>query len=140
MPYKGVHSKLFRLEYGVPQGSVLGPMLFILYSNDVPNSISYSRTVLFADDTTIFHTGPNPHELYSHIRANQLSVNAMKTKYMLISRSSCHMPTELTLQIEQDNLERVKYTKFLGIYIDENMNWVRILSTVERKYLVVCTL
>ena len=70
MSYKGLHSKLFRLGYGVPQGSVLGPVLFILCSNDVPNSISYSRTVLFADDTTIFHTGPNPHELYSQVNTD----------------------------------------------------------------------
>ena len=82
---------------------MLGPVLFILYSNDVSNSIAYNRTVLFVEDTTIFHTGPNPHELYSKVntdlshltvwfRANQLSVNVMKTKYMLTSRSSYHMP------------------------------------------------
>ena len=51
--YNGVKSELYDISYGVPQGSVLGPLLFIIYSNDIPNAIMHSKTVLFADDTTV---------------------------------------------------------------------------------------
>ena len=94
--YKGTKSECSVVTHGVPQGSVLGPLLFILYTNDLPNSIKHSKTILFADDTTIYATGNNSADLFekvnedlSHLtdwfRANQLSVNASKTKYMLIS-------------------------------------------------------
>jgi hypothetical protein len=90
--YKGVESEDYDISYGVPQGSVLGPLLFIICSNDIPNAITHSKTVLFADDTTIYCIGKNLHQLQLQMnqdlgqhnncfRANQLSVHASKTKY-----------------------------------------------------------
>ena len=49
--YKSTNSKSLKIPCGVPQGCVLGPLLFILYSNDIPNSLKYSKSILFADDT-----------------------------------------------------------------------------------------
>jgi len=62
--YKCIDSKLFPITCGVPQGSVLGPLLFILYSNDLPGSLRYTTYILFADDTTIYVSGKHITELY----------------------------------------------------------------------------
>ena len=55
--YKSTNPKSLNIPCGVPQGSVLGPLLFILYSNDIPNSLKYSKSILFADDTTVYISG-----------------------------------------------------------------------------------
>ena len=76
---------------------VLGPLLFILYSNDIPNSLTYCQAILFADDTTVYLTGDNLQTMHDKVntdlytlndwfRANQLSVNPSKTKYILFSK------------------------------------------------------
>ena len=86
-------SKRFDVQYGVPQGSVLGPLLFNIYTNDIPNATTHSKTALFADDTTLYHIGSDTVRLYDQVnedvknlmdwfRANQLSVNTHKTKYI----------------------------------------------------------
>ena len=95
--YLGVQSTTQNIEYGVPQGSVLGPLLFILYSNDIPNSLTYCQAILFADDTTVYLTRDNLQTMHDKVntdlytlndwfRANQLSVNPSKTKYILFSK------------------------------------------------------
>ena len=63
--YKGIMSKEHNINYGVPQGSVLGPLLFILYTNDLPNTLTVSKSILFADDTTIYYSHSNLNTLYS---------------------------------------------------------------------------
>ena len=142
--YKGVSSEICDIQYGVPQGSVLGPLLFILYSNDIPNSIKHSKTILFADDTTIYHVGHNIPDIYENInsdlgqltdwfRANQLSVNAMKTKYMLISKHTNNEFHTQTVKIGNEILEQVHCTKFLGIIIDDKMEWKYHIDQCRKK-------
>ena len=95
--YMGQNSDTLCVPYGVPQGSVLGPLLFILYTNDLPSSLSHCKTVLFADDTTIYCQGCNLSMVYDQVnidldllsdwfKANQLSVNASKTKYIIFGK------------------------------------------------------
>ena len=94
-----VYYKNHRLEsnavpVGVPQGSVLGPLLFIIYCNDMPKLLKYCSSGIFADDTTIYRIVTNQTEVYQDMnrdletlsdwfKANKLSVNASKTKYMV---------------------------------------------------------
>ena len=142
--FKGVHSKTGMVEYGVPQGSVLGPLLFILYSNDIPLSLTHSKAILFADDTTVFCTGSDLEKMYECInsdldnlndwfKANQLSVNPSKTKYILFTKR-CGVDDQMhNLYIEGTILERVPCTKFLGLYIDEHLSWKQHIDHCKKK-------
>ena len=125
----GVRSTDPTINYGVPQGSVLGPLLFIIYINDLSESLTYCKPIIFADDTTLFHKGIN-NNMFEHMnhdlkllsdwfRANQLSINTSKTKYMFFSKQRLTNSTSsMYLAIDDDILEQVQYTKFLGVYID----------------------
>ena len=130
---KGVQSAIKHTEYGVPQGSVLEPLLFIIYSNDLPHSLKHCETILFADDTTVYFTHTNMQTLYRSVnsdlstlddwfRANQLSVNPTKTKYILFTKRS-NLTDECSLFINDERLEKVKSTKFLGLHIAECFSW-----------------
>ncbi len=142
--YLGVNSPIQTLTYGVPQGSVLGPLMFILYSNDVPKSLSHCRTILFADDTTVYSMGENLQQLYAQVntdlhalndwfRANQLSVNPTKTKYILFTKHGNTTADGLFLHIENDHLERVQTTKFLGVFMDEHFTWEYHIDHCKKK-------
>ena len=94
---------------GVPKGSILGPLLFILYTNDLPNSLTNSKAILIADDTTIYTSSTNIVQLYESInrdldslsewfRANRLSLNINKTHYMLFGQNPVKIPETLSIK------------------------------------------
>ena len=143
--YKGITSKEHNINYGVPQGSVLGPLLFILYTNDLPNTLTVSKSILFADDTTIYYSHSNLNTLYTNLnkdlqilndwfKTNKLSLNVSKTQYMIFNKKKQRaQDAELNIIIGQENVNQVKYTKFLGIYIDENLDWSKHIQQCKCK-------
>ncbi len=142
LSFKGTNSHVFTMPCGVPQGSVLGPLLFILYSNDIPKSLEHCKAILFADDTTLYLSSPDIRNLYCHMnndldnlndwfKANKLSLNASKTKYMSFNMKNGHHL--LNLSIGDDFLEKVNETKFLGIIIDDELKWNKHIDYCRKK-------
>jgi hypothetical protein len=125
---------------GVPQGSILGPLLFILYINDFSNISQDNQKILFADDTNILYTGPDINSLIPHINssldniyrwfsANKLSLNVEKTNYVVFHRFRQVIPNfSHPILIDSRQIKRVNTVKFLGIYLDQNMNWKEHIS------------
>ena len=113
----GTSSDVRPLEYGVPQGSILGPLLFIVYINDLPRSYELARFILYADDANIIITGNSEQELQSKynslasaienwVNANGLLLNVSKTKYMIISNKKFR--PDINVEYAEQPIERKK--------------------------------
>ena len=130
--FKETISDLMDIQWGVPQGSVLGPLLFIIYTNDLPISLKHSKCILFADDTTIYYSAKELTDIYNKInydlaatadwfKANKLTLNISKTNYAIFSGSIDAHSMNLSLQIGNEYISKVQHVKFLGIIIDEKL-------------------
>ena len=136
----GVTSELKGVGVGVPQGSVLGPLLFLIYVNDLPRSTELLNAVLFADDTNLLSsftsfTSNNKIDfrainkeldnVYNWLSANKLSLNVSKTKYMIFDNKLDHSTPKISENFEINNmkLKPVKQFDFLGITIDSDLSW-----------------
>ncbi len=132
----GVLSDTLKIDIGVPQGSILGPLLFILYINDLTSVIDNKcKVVLYADDTALFYASNDPEDLQSvlntqlqnvgkWLRQNKLTLNVKKTNLMLIGTAMrLTKYKDVRAFVFNEELCRVSHCKYLGVEIDENMNW-----------------
>ena len=135
-------SDQMKMLCGVPQGSILGPLLFILYINDICNVSNVLEFILFADDTNIFCSGNDIitlrrvvndelKKLNTWFDFNKLSLNVKKTNYMIFT--SRVVQNELELYINNEKIEKVQSTKFLGVVIDDKLNWKEHIARVKGK-------
>ncbi|CAL4066635.1 unnamed protein product, partial [Meganyctiphanes norvegica] len=128
-------SELRQISCGVPQGSVLGPLLFILYINDLHKACSLGNTRIFADDTNIFFKCKNTDEITSkgneimlHLNkwfiANKLTLNSEKSNFVIFRsnrKGITNLPEEI--KFENSTIKRAKSVKYLGVILDEHLNW-----------------
>ena len=135
------------VKYGVPQGSVLGPLLFLLYINDISNCTKLGNFVLFADDTNIFVKGRTIEEACSKaqivlnsvdqfMRVNQLHVNLNKCCYMHFQPKRKHTVSDnfnQELKFREVPIKHVSKTKFLGVILDEKLNWQQHIDYLTNK-------
>ena len=138
------YSAVEDINVGVPLGSVLGPLFFILYVNDIISCAESSvEFILFADDTNIFIYAPTSEELYckankvlrqlkSNIDANYLHTNLKKSKYMHF-RSNRQITISKSVFYDNFRLEQVQTIQFLGIIISETLVWNEHIKSVTRK-------
>lgn len=128
---------------GVPQGSVLGAILFILYINDLPSHLTNVFINLFADDTLIYLHGSNIDELSNRmnaeldkinqwLRLNKLKLNASKTKVMVIRHPSMASPVN-RIMVDGEDLEMVNHIKYLGVMIDHKIDFKENVDYVCKK-------
>ena len=124
------------IKTGVPQGSILGPLLFILYINDLPLNIEHSLIDLYADDSTLHCRGNDVIQIASNLQndihvienwclQNCMKLNAKKCKSMIIGSKQrlCLTGNSLDINISNEQIENVDCEKLLGLYIDKNLNW-----------------
>ena len=138
---KQEYSSYSHVEYGTPQGSCLGPLLFPVFINDLHRNLNHCNDIQFADDTTIYKGHRSMRYLKWCIemdlqnisdwfKANKLTLNITKSVYMIFSRKN---HTDIDLRLGDNKLPKVTTTKFLGMWIDQNPNWNEHVSKLKTK-------
>ena len=131
--YNGVSSAYKSVNCGVPQGSILGPLLFLLYINDLSTVSKILTSILFADDTTLIDSDSDLNTLVTRfneelkhivdwLNANRLSLNIDKTNFMVFRPKNKNDECP-EIKINGTNINHVNQAKFLGVIIDCKLNW-----------------
>ena len=139
----GFKSPTKTVNIGVPQGSILGPLLFIIYINDLSHVALHCFLMLFADDSNLFYSGNDITEITKCINAeltnvlywlevNKLSLNVSKTHYIIFSSRNVTVK-DIDIRVRDVNIDRVAYTKFLGVQIDQKLNWKEHINYINKK-------
>ena len=142
----GHSSSICKISCGVPQGSVLGPLLFLIFMNDLPNSSKLLKFFLFADDTNIYFQADDHTRLIRTVNTelkkvkvwmdcNKRALNIEKTNFVLFHSSRKKATDPIPLKFGKENIKRAKYVKFLGVLVDEHLSWKYHIYELRKSYL-----
>lgn len=142
------YSSFGTICHGVPQGSVLGPILFLVYINDIIYASQRGKYVIFADDTNVLYSARNSNNLHAlvteecksilkWIKVNKLKLNINKSKLIIFQNRSVVTNFHPVIFGDQP-MERVAYTNFLGVIVDEYLNWKMHIQSVCLKLSKIC--
>ena len=142
-----IKSKFDVIDIGIPQGSILGPLLFLIYINDLPNASNF-YVKLFADDTILSLNKNNINELNTRVNielkkihkwleANKLTLNVGKSKYMIITNKRVSHKN-FQLKINKTALEKCSSYKYLGLFFDKDLDWKTHVDYICKKLAKTC--
>lgn len=142
--FNNVNSNKAIIKCGVPQGSILGPLLFLLYINDLPKVSEKIMPLIFADDTNIFISGKNLNDTVSvmneelckvmhWMNINKLSLNIDKTNYIIFSSPKKVTEDHNVISMNGNILKQVESIKFLGITLDNKLKWDKHIFNIKAK-------
>ena len=132
--YRSVKSKSSIITCGVPQGSILGLLLFLIYVNDISESSNLLSFLLFADDPILFISDKDIKKLCDNadreickvanwLAVNKLSLNVKKTHFVIFRAKNKKLTNNISINIGNQNIEQVNSTNFLGLNIDQDLSW-----------------
>lgn len=138
----GFTSQTSLIQYDVPQGSILGPLLFLAYINDIVNIPRTPDIILYADDTNVFFSGTNLdeieqcancwlNELSQWLRSNQLELNTAKTKYVIFRSRNKLVQRKLNVTFLNSTIESTSAHKFLGVWFEEFLSWTNHVNKIR---------
>ena len=143
--FKNCRSDLKFINNGVSQGSILGPMLFLIYINDFPNASKLFNFIMYADDTSLFcclEDIQTPHKeytlnqelqkVYKWLLTNKLKLNVAKTKYMIFSKRNKNI-NPIYLNINNNVIEHVHQFNFLGLHLNSKLTWNTHIEEISKK-------
>ena len=140
----GFKSTLNSINFGVPQGSVLGPLLFLMYINDLSFSVKNSTVHHFADDTNLLYINESLKTLCKKVNydlkgitnwlnANRLSLNVNKTEFVIFRSPRKPIDFEVNIKLNGKRLYPSSYVKYLGVLIDEHLSWKYHINELLKK-------